>query len=266
MKRLYRLAGELVARHHEPTRRADYRGLTLIYPGRSVLGRNAAASGWVDALAAVAATLPRERPFVVDVGGNVGAAVLAVKSVRPESRILSVEPSPRFAPYLRRTIAANGWDDVDVAEVLLGAEPGERVLHSTTATGSVASAESWGSQHVPVREDLIPMATLDELVDAPVDLLTIDTDGYDLDVLLGAQKTLASRPVVHVEYAPFLLEAGGREPLDLAVLLRDAGYPVFELFSSDGTPLGETSDPAFACATAREHGNIDLLVRPPAPN
>ena len=52
-----------------------------------------------------------------------------------------------------------------------------------------------GATEVPVL-----VRRLDDLVDAPVDFIKIDTEGYELSVLKGAQEVLAAcRPGVQIE-------------------------------------------------------------------
>ena len=68
------------------------------------------------------------------------------------------------------------------------------------------------------------MATLDSLSLGAVDLLKIDVEGYEYEVLLGAEKLVRRlRPVVVVEQKPGNAERYGRGQWDAVQLLRRWG-------------------------------------------
>lgn len=72
-----------------------------------------------------------------------------------------------------------------------------------------------------------------------IDLLKIDTDGWERDVLCGALETIkASRPVVMFEFCPKCAVRNGFDPLEPFDILADCGYR-FE--SEDGRVLDRAS-------------------------
>jgi FkbM family methyltransferase len=238
-------------------------GITLYYPSRSTVGDDLlAGAGWPEAVREIVdGSILSEEPFLVDVGSNVGTTLLQFKFAKPLARVLCVEGSPRFLPALRATIAANGWTDVEVVEKLLGAEPGEAVLHSNTGTGSIVSRQY--GPHIPVRDDRVQLTTLDQvLAGRPTPaLIKSDTDGFEFDVLLGGNETLARlRPPLYFEFFPSLVEKSGRDPGDLPVYLRQLGYDCFQLLTSRGAVIGVERDPGRVLAVAVEHGYVDVLA------
>lgn len=122
----------------------------------------------------------------VDVGAHVGNhAVYFAKFLA--DRVLCVEPDPELLPALRRNLEANGAAGKTVVfEGVAGATPGRRAV--TRYTGG---------------EIVVDVATVDALVEPchlPVRFIKIDTDGMDMAVLRGAERTLrADRPHVAVE-------------------------------------------------------------------
>src|SRR4051794_11745594 len=55
------------------------------------------------------------RDVFYDVGGNVGFfPLIAAKLVGPEGRVVAIEPLPENADALRRNVALNGFENVEV--------------------------------------------------------------------------------------------------------------------------------------------------------
>jgi FkbM family methyltransferase len=72
----------------------------------------------------------------------------------------------------------------------------------------------------------VPMVRLDDVVAEHVDLLKIDAQGHDFRVLLGAETLIREHGVdiIHVEFAPRLLESAQSDPVAMLYWLRDRGY------------------------------------------
>jgi FkbM family methyltransferase len=134
--------------------------------------------------------------YAVDVGAHVGnhtiyfAGVLGIDTI-------SFEPNPLNCSLLSANIAANGLTDhCRVRNVAVGGSHGKCVSLPGGAGNS-------GTSRVNRSEDgSIAIVTLDEeLADVPrVDLLKIDVEGWELEVLAGADRSIARcRPLIYVE-------------------------------------------------------------------
>lgn len=135
----------------------------------------------------------RPGDLLVDVGANVGSyTVLAAGACG--ARVLSIEPIPSTFARLGDNIRLNDLDRlVDARNVGLGASSG--VLRFSTDLDSenhvLAGAESGEASGLAV-----PVCTLDSLVaDSSPILIKIDAEGYETEVLRGAEQTLR-RPTV----------------------------------------------------------------------
>jgi len=221
--------------------------LSFFYPARSEIGASIAAGVNSDrrlrpmaaelvVLRAIAAELVGEaRGLIVDVGANIGASLIELKLGAPNARFLCFEPSRRFVAALRRTVAANEWTDVRIEPYALGAAVERRTLYFNATTASVVAAaygerEPLGAQEVEVR-------TLDDALERErlLDLIKIDTDGFDLDVLLGGRGVISRlRPALFFEFDPSLIEWGGRAPEALLQLLDELGYRDFLALAPGG--------------------------------
>ena len=70
-----------------------------------------------------------ERPFVLDLGANVGVSVLYFKLNYPAARITAFEPDPAIFEYLSRNVASYGLSEVTLLheygaqDIVLSADP-----------------------------------------------------------------------------------------------------------------------------------------------
>src|SRR5258708_6112466 len=78
----------------------------------------------------------------------------------------------------------------------------------------------------------VQAVTLDEIVsDRCLDLLKVDVQGFEIEVLLGAQKTLKANPALTIlfEFWPYGLRQAGHQPDELWDLLQEIGFSIAAL-------------------------------------
>jgi FkbM family methyltransferase len=146
---------------------------------------------------------------VVDVGANIGQFTSAVLAHYPEARITSVEAIP--AVYSKLAELLVGYPNVAVFQAALGEirKRGTFFVNEYTHSSSFLPLASGHTKAFPeaqrtqpVELEIIP---LDELlnengIDSP-DLLKLDVQGFEMEVLLGARRTLPTVRWVLLETA-----------------------------------------------------------------
>lgn len=245
-----------------PSGHATYLGHSFKYPRESLIGRQIAAGGEWDAslVEIVEEVLPMPAPVVCEVGSNIGASLVQIKRAKPDARIFAFEPSDRFRPFLEKNVALAGLTDVTVSSSLLGRSPGTIALYNNSASASAARPRDPGVLR-PRRAQRVPVTTLDAALptDTTVDLIKVDTDGFDFEVLRGAQATIAREsPVLYFEYFPALLES---PQTDLA-WLQTLGYETFFCFDPSGRFSGRSTNVAQTTRLARLLDYCDILACP----
>jgi len=172
----------------------------------------------------------------IDIGANVGVfSVLLSRLVSPPGRVLAIEPTPGALKYLHRNLERNDCNhNVIVFEGAASGSSGKLALK--VISGKEEYSSLGNLVHPSVRDsqyELIDVesATVDELVERSLlrpGFIKIDTEGAELDVLLGSERTLSThRPVVLCEsWDDELLARAGGSPGAIADLFRRHGYRV----------------------------------------
>jgi FkbM family methyltransferase len=190
-----------------------------------------------------------EVDLVVDVGGNEGQFVDAIRRHGYRGRILTFEPNPSCVRLLRDKVAADPlWELVECA---LGSESGIGVLHVSTSSefSSLAVASELGRELFPgslgtSQVTSVDVRRLDEvehdwLRAASSMLLKIDTQGHDAFVLKGAESLLDRSSVIVRELAVVPIYEGAEVIESSLGTLRSLGYvPVGFFPVARGSRLG----------------------------
>jgi FkbM family methyltransferase len=184
-------------------------------------------------LVAAAQCLQRhlQRPLrVVDVGCSIGDTVALLEHRIPggvESYVC-VDGAEENRPFFE--LNTTGVRDVSVHFAMLSAAADEvpSLIRQHPGTAHASGTERVSSQ------------TLDDVLAGcgrrgECDLLKIDVDGYDGEVLLGAQKALGRhQPMVVFEWHPLLIERCGNDRRSAFLALIAAGYSKLLWFGNRG--------------------------------
>jgi FkbM family methyltransferase len=153
----------------------------------------------------------------VDCGANVGhLAVVARSLVGARGSVTAIEANPRVFAYCVGNLRLNNFTDVLALNVALGA-----------ARGTTHIGDRRDDDQSRIADDglEVPMRPLDDVVGADrVTLLKLDVEGYELEVLRGAARTLARTSIVYCELSASNCARFGSHPRDAERLLLDAGF------------------------------------------
>ena len=201
--------------------------------------------------------LDRPVATVFDVGANQGQSCRKMLDLFRSARVYAFEPHPKTFERL----AALNHARVSPFNLALGDREGEAILHEYGAEGleslvnslspnaPFAARHGWKSREIKVR-----CVTLDTFCTehdvAQIDLLKIDTEGFDLFVLKGAHQLLSDGRIgfVYVEFNDLLPQPGsaGGALLPIAEYLSPFGFK----FIASYTDYVLTEGDLFVCANA----------------
>lgn len=163
---------------------------------------------------------------IVDVGAAVGDTVLLLvdRTGGSPNSFICVEPEDEFHGYLVENLAF--LPNLEIHQTMLSDTP-ELVPAPVRIHPGTAS---------PQGQTKASATTLDTILDGrPVDVIKIDTDGFDGKVLAGTRRTLtAAQPAVIFEWHPTLLTTCGQSLTLPFEILDECGYGKFVWFTKHG--------------------------------
>lgn len=191
--------------------------------------------------------------FAVDIGANRGLFTHLLKEYNPDLKILAVEGNTGQAPHLTRAFqrySESGTVQFEIA--LLGKKTGEPVTfyvsHSPVAhTGNSIYREATGyfqDSHKKMVKESRQLETLDDLLARKKyttcpDFVKIDTQGSELDIIMGSPNTFSCAKVVLFEMS--LLRYNEHAPLasETIAYMNSIGFDLFDIVERHDIRLGK---------------------------
>lgn len=191
--------------------------------------------GWDNELSAVLDALVARAPggSIIEVGANIGASLIPLASAYRGLEFHCVEPVPEFFELL--TANAKTFDDIGnvcLYNCALGASNNEELrlrVHVGTA-GAISEYDS----HQLVRDVSVPTKRADDMFGhLRVLLMKVDVDGFEIDVLRGAERLLTSqRPALFLEFSTRIMRRRGVDPETVTSLISRCGYDHVSIFEN----------------------------------
>lgn len=145
--------------------------------------------------------------IVIDVGANIGYyTVLLADKVGKTGKVYAFEPDKVNFEILKKNIEANNLKNVEIINAAVGSKAGKLKLHKSkenlgdhklykTPLGSAASPLDEG--------ETVKIIKLDDFIKEKMDLMKIDTQGWEPEVIEGAKKIISkNKPIMFLEYSP----------------------------------------------------------------
>jgi FkbM family methyltransferase len=181
------------------------------------------------------ASIPLHGCTVYDVGCLDGMYTLFfARAVGPDGRVVAFEPNPANYEALVGNVSLNRFNNVDAYNIGLGAASEQAELAvpfglpgqgTVRADLKIAYMRRAGTVRVPIRiRPLDDMVAVERL--QPPDMIKIDVEGYEVQVLQGARRTLQTfTPALFIELHGLEKDDRARNVNDVLHLLSGLGYP-----------------------------------------
>lgn len=183
--------------------------------------------------------LARQDPVCVDVGANEGQTISLLRRYFDHPHVYAFEPSAETFSVLK----ANGYGEtVEIHNIALGDGEGRRELTKFSLPVMNSLLKMDPSPDNPFRDldavasEWVEVTTLDKFIHerqiTRVDLLKVDTQGFDLRVLHGAAGSLASGIVrnVYVELNFVPMYAGQSSVREIEDFLQGHGFGLVDYY------------------------------------
>jgi len=165
----------------------------------------------------------------INVGANIGTYVLQFANwTAPTGRIIAFEPNQGASRKLKKHVEINGFKDrVTIVEAAVSNAPGKAEFFACDSDGMSRLGQPNPQLKDKAVSRQVDVVTLDDYFEqhpTKPDWLLIDTEGYEIQVLEGARKTLeAGRGAltILVEMHSDAWASTGRKRADLEALLAE---------------------------------------------
>jgi len=213
----------------------SFRGLTFLPP---TLDRWVALQAYRFGLMGKAELLFFERSLrptwhIADVGANQGIYTIYFSRQATEGRVYAFEPDPKLFANLDENLRRNRVMNVSLFNAAAASRPATLALQSgrfNRGDNRIVSERTARVETVNV--NAIP---LDHAVsDLHIDLLKVDVQGFEVEVLRGAERLIQANPhlLILLEFWPHGLRLAGQGPEELLDILHQAGFSLFRLLQS----------------------------------
>lgn len=161
----------------------------------------------------------------VDVGANFGWYALLSARLAPKATVIALEPSRENFMLLRQNIENNRFANIVAINKGAGADSINVPLYEHEQGNP--GAHSIRKSATDLSQETISLEPLDVIL-APyagqINLLKIDVEGYEIEALMGATKTLKRTNNILLEYSPSFLRESGHDPAQLLQILKKNGF------------------------------------------
>ncbi len=161
---------------------------------------------------------------ILECGAHHGElTILLSHSVGPQGKVLAFEPVPRNMEILQRQIELNDLSNVELVHAAVGREPGW--VRITDESNAQVLAAGPGVE--------VPVVSLDDYVHLQPTLLKIDVEGFEAELLKGAQEVLALKPKVALEIHTPSLGRYGTSVEEVLELVRWESYDWWKQYQGE---------------------------------
>jgi len=132
---------------------------------------------------------------IIDIGANIGMyTVLAAEKTGKDGRVIAIEPEPENYKHLLKNIKLNNFQNVISKNIALTNHEGFEKLY----VSSQPACHSLVFKEGKIYSIEVPVKTIDGLLEElnikKIDIIKIDTEGAEMPILKGAEKTLRANP------------------------------------------------------------------------
>ena len=203
---------------------------------------------------------------VVDIGANIGYLTMLLASlVGPSGLVVAVEPNPENIKLLEASRRVNDFGQILVIQAAAGRHTALLALNVSYSNGTTTELPSDLDAIFASRP--VPCFALDNLLpkDRRFNLVKIDTEGAELNALIGLSRTMdRDKPVIVSEFSPGMLpgisHCSGPEYLRFLI---EKGYGI-GVIEEDGSEnsFGDDVGGVMAAYSHRGIDHIDIIATP----
>ena len=125
---------------------------------------------------------------ILDIGANIGYyALMELAKIQPGGTLIAVEPSPSNVALLKRNLALNGYEGIEVHQAAISDRIARRAFFMSEMS-NLNTFHDTGTGALHLKGDTIDVDTTtvpEIMADRPLDLIRMDVEGHEIEVLSG---------------------------------------------------------------------------------
>jgi FkbM family methyltransferase len=196
------------------------------------------------------------RGAYIDIGANIGTIALPVAAACPKVHVIAVEAQRAVANILAANAMGNHLYNIDVIHAAAGAQAGLMPFPQGRLGGRETNFGVIGAHLDDFPTENVRVCTLDEIAPENTGFVKMDVEGFEPEVLKGAQRLIhETKPVWLLESNPKTMEPA-RSTMRTFL---SAGYRLFWFYA----PLVTPRAPKLPRVPANSNGDMNFLALPP---
>lgn len=216
-------------------------GMAMQVPWIDVAGREIYEKGWYEPeTVQILSSLLRPGMVFLDVGASIGQyTLLASGIVGVTGKVHAFEPDPVSFQWLCGNVKRNDLGNVTTVQLALGEQAGSLELYigSPENIGTTSLRPQYNHSGRSARVDVLPLDSYLERAGLErVDVIKIDVEGAESLVFRGADKLLAKRPTMVIEFEEGNQKRFGSSCAELARILLEKGYQLESIVEGKRVP------------------------------
>jgi FkbM family methyltransferase len=176
--------------------------------------------------------------LIVDVGANIGDTAALLQAALPSVKIICVEGDDEFIYFLDKNFSDD--DNVNIEKVFLSDSLTNDPLVLASQNGTARLTQGGGKNDI-----IVDVLSLDKLMslkkynNQKVDLIKIDTDGFDYKIIRGSLEVINNnKPMIYFELVPSFLLDNDEDIMSIFDFLKELTYQDLIIYDNLGYPLG----------------------------
>lgn len=184
---------------------------------------------WDEAICKYMIANLRSGASFLNIGSNVGYfAILGARIVGSNGSVYAFEPHPKIYKIAQLNYSLKILPSIKHFNIA-GSDSTE-TLNLYVSSKNGGDHRVWADKEAADQSLLGPVRSMpiDNIVEnIPIDLVLIDTQGFDFQVIKGLENTLKNcRPIIICEFMPSWISSLGKNPVDVINYYESLGYSV----------------------------------------
>jgi FkbM family methyltransferase len=177
---------------------------------------------------------------ILEVGANIGYYAMIESRLAGESgHLYAFEPSPFNIDLLRRNLELNNFRNYDIYPNAVGGKRGRAKFYVDSRSNLSGFIKREGAEYAGVVD--VEMVTLDDfLKDKKVDFIRMDVEGYEREILKGAENAFRSGILpkyFFIEVHSELLHKKSSSAEEIIRFMKGFGYEAVKSFYRGGSKI-----------------------------